>query len=149
MPDIAIDALSDADARKLYDQLGFRFSRTSKDMTADETLVWNAMCQVLATPSRPCSPFLKAHGKALYASQVKALISYMHASVAAPLRRGEELALMTLIIRCIVAWLMRGDTAIMPSTILNSVDYVSSAVDKSYPGYSHARMLGYLVQAAA
>ena len=147
MPDIVLDELSDADARKLYDQLGFRFARGAKDaLTTDEQLVWSALCHVMNTPNRPTGPFLKIYGKAKFVGAVTGLCQFMRDSIAGDLQRGEELILMGLILRCMVNWLQRGDIPIMPSSVLNSVDYVAAAVDRSYPGYARAKMLGYLVQ---
>ena len=150
MTEITVDELSDAEARRLYDRLGLRFSRTARDnLSTDEAIVWQAVCSAMNTPKRPAGPFLKYHGRATFGQQAKALIDFMRGSAASPMQRGEELILMALIVRCIVAWLSRGDRPVMHATVLNSAEYVASAVDRAYPGYARARMVGYLVQAAA
>lgn len=146
MSDIAIDNLSDTEARTLYEQLGFRVARQNSDvLNADETRVWAAICDVTGT--RPAiGTFVRDYGKARFSASAKTLTDYMRKGVAEPLRTGEEQLLMDLIIRCLATWMKSRDIMVVAKSVLNSAEYAAPAVDRSFPGYARARMLGYLVQ---
>jgi hypothetical protein len=153
------EALSDTEARKLYDRLAHRFRSTARQraereptFSADERGLWMALSAVCRRPmsgtasNSALAAFCQSYGRKQFQARLAELDAYLDSACGVKLRRPERDALRRIALQSLAdrmsTWVSNGrPLPIVPKTVLNSFEYLVGAVEDDFPGYAEAGLL--------
>lgn len=136
-------ALSDNEREQVLSVFSFT---TKYEPTLEEKLTWEAIVAVCMT-GLPLARFVESYGTKKYAAKVNELYHFV-GNARKHLRPAQLNALVKISLDCLALNLRSRGIPVTPSTLLNSLSLLASAVDDQYPGYAEARLLHRIVPAA-
>lgn len=150
----ALNNLSDAEARKLYTTLAFRFSaKKSHDFTAEERMIYELIKKHVAGHARiaPLEIAVNAQGVGIgnYCEKVADLFDLIRLGSDKLVRRPVRYAIADLMIECLAEDLQERGVALSFRSIVTNLSRARSVFEANFPGYISARILHRTIQAAA
>lgn len=140
--------LTEAERKDLHTRLSYELLGSEKRVNSQaETLLWKTVQELIPSTRRlSLDDFMKAyngqkHNVIKYAARADVMQDLLDR--AAPgAKRDTRMALRVLMGRSLIRWMQHTDKPVSGITFLNNFDFLEYAVDRAYPGYIAAGMLG-------
>jgi len=139
--------LSPQQRESFLTQVAYDDSRTSRDLSHEQMLVYDALMQACEIRI-PVAKFLSSYGARKYGEKVAEIYELISATRKF-LRQPQVVGLLAIVLRCLAAELKARNAPVTPQTMLNSLSLLRCAVDRRFPGYLEAGLLHRVVPSAS
>jgi hypothetical protein len=154
--DALINRMDDGELRNLYMLLSMRFDKpratTTHDFSADETISWAVIVQVLkgrgVSNIPPLNVFATSYGIKRCRDALAAMDNFIRSGCGADLTRIEHQAVLRLVFNCMCDYLDQRSRPLAPRTLLDSISMVPTVINRALPGYHASKLLNRVVRIA-
>jgi hypothetical protein len=117
------------------------------DFSDEEILLYEALEDLFRIDRQvpPMSSFVSTYGATKYSEKTAQIFHYIKDARTKLNSRNLTKELLTTILTCLMKYMTRKDVPVTMTNLLNMIDHLALAVDRSFPGYAEAGFLHRIV----
>lgn len=148
-----IDGLSKREREHLAAALAYKDSRLAAvEFSANEVLVWDAINKLMMS-RRPLRTYLEScrgsYGQTGFQADADDIVHFLNLAacrIDGGVTRTVRTALVDLAISCLGRYLERAHCPVSHRTLVNNLPKVPHVIDRAFPGYAQAGLLGLAIK---
>jgi hypothetical protein len=143
MSALNIADFSEEEQRLLYDQLSFKYSKDSAQVTPEQIAAWEAIHRAIGQTrgTQPLAPVIQSMGRSKFDAAVVMIHDFITKGCGLMLRKPQRMLVEEMALSCLADYLEVLDIPVTPTTMVKHVAQLEYAVNRNFPGYAKARLL--------